>query len=129
MNTSLMTVSNNTRTIIRLALTPSDRGPNKDTEILSNVCNIEREQVGQNQEEDADRRQFDQEFDDDEDDSIDFFDGAQQRGLRFGSFDQATDDDCADEHCQELVLGECLEDVLWDKGLRDLDHDVVRCVT
>lgn len=68
-----------------------DGAADEHAEILPDVFNVEGEEVGQDEEEDANGRELDEEGDDGHDDLLDFADGAQNRGV--GTFDKTADHD------------------------------------
>lgn len=84
----------------------------KHAEVLSDVFDVESEEVGKNQEEDTDRRQLDQEGDDFHHNLLDLSDGTEQR--RIGTLDQASNNDGRYENGQKLVISHSANDVVGD---------------
>jgi hypothetical protein len=73
-----------------------DRAANKDTEVLSDILDVQCEEIGQDQEEDTNRCQLDKERNDLHHDLLNLSDCAEQR--RVGSFDQASNHNGRYEH-------------------------------
>jgi hypothetical protein len=75
-----------------------DRAANKHTEVLTNILNVEGEEVRQDQEEDTDRCKLDQECDNLHHDLLNFSDSAKEGGV--GTLDQASNHDSRHENSQ-----------------------------
>lgn len=93
-----------------------DGAADEHAEVLSDVFDVEREEVREDEEEDTDGRQLDQEGDDLHDNLLDLRDGAEKRGVR--SLDQGSDDDGRNKDCEKLVVGQRADHVVGDLASR-----------
>lgn len=98
------------------------RATDQNTQVKSNLRNVETEQIRHNEEEDTNRRKVDQHRDDAHDDDFNLFNSTHERAP---GLNNVTNDHGGDENGEQAVCRKGVDNVLRNEGFEHIDDDGV----